>query len=181
VTQGQWQKVMGNNPYYLHQGGKDCPVEKVTRNDAQAFIRKLDQMENTDKYRLPTEAEWENACRAKGTGRFSFSDNEANLQDYAWSNKNSADKTHPVGQKQPNAWGLHDMHGNVWEWCQDWYGQYGPGPVVDPKGPEAGKGRGLHGGSWGSLTGYLRSTARYHSGPVNRYLHLIGFRVARTF
>ncbi len=138
VTQGQWQKVMGSNPAHFNKCGKDCPVESVSWNDAQEFIRKLNQMEKTDTYRLPTEAEWEWACRAKSTGRFSFGDSEAGLKDYAWFDKNSAAKTQPVGQLKPNAWGLYDMHGNVWEWCRDWYGRYPAGPVTDPKGPVKG-------------------------------------------
>ena len=134
VTQGQWQKVMGSNPAHFNTCGKDCPVEQVSWDDAQEFIRKLNQMEKTDTYRLPTEAEWEWACRAKSTGRFSFGDDEAGLKDYAWFDKNSAAKTHPVGQLKPNAWGLYDMHGNVWEWCRDWYGRVSGRARYRPRG-----------------------------------------------
>ena len=123
VTQGQWQKVMGNNPSSFTAGGQDCPVEQVSWDDAQEFLAKLNRIEEIDTYRLPTEAEWEYACRAESTGRFCFGDDEAGLKDYAWYNNNSAGKTQPVGQLKPNAWGLYDMHGNVWEWCRDWYGR----------------------------------------------------------
>ena len=137
-------------------------------------------MENTDKYRLPTEAEWEWACRAKSIGRFSFGDDQARLKEHAWYNKNSAGKTHPVGQLQPNAWGLYDMHGNVWEWCQDWFGSFTERPVNDPKGPGSGESRVIRGGSWTLDRGTLRSADRRSSNPDNRNGH-IGFRVARTF
>jgi formylglycine-generating enzyme required for sulfatase activity len=176
VTQGQWQKVMENNP--SSNRCKDCPVENVSWDDAQKFIRKLNRMENTDKYRLPIEAEWEYACRAGSNSRFCFGDAEAGLKKYAWYTKNAGDKTHPVGQLKPNSWGLYDMHGNVWEWCQDWFGPYAAKQVTDPRGPDSGTLRVLRGGSWYSWD--LRS-ARRDLGRPGYSDGFIGFRVARTF
>lgn len=117
VTQGQWREVMGSNPSYFE--GDDLPVERVSWNEVQEFIEKLNEMEGTDKYRLPSEAEWEYACRAGTTTRYSFGDDEAEFGDYAWYGPNSGLKTHPVGQKKPNPWGLYDMHGNVMEWVNE--------------------------------------------------------------
>ena len=108
---------MGDNP--SHVKGDDLPVERVSWDDVQEFIRKLNKKEGTDKYRLPSEAEWEYACRAGATTRYSFGDSESKLGDYAWYHENSGDKTHPVGKKKPNPYGLYDMHGNVWERVQD--------------------------------------------------------------
>jgi formylglycine-generating enzyme required for sulfatase activity len=179
VTQGQWQKVMGNNPSYFKKCGQDCPVEQVSWEDAQEFIKKLNKMEKTDKYRLPTEAEWEYASRADSKERWSFGDDEAKLEEYAWYSKNSQDKTHPVGQRKPNAWGLYDMHGNVLEWCQDRYGDYPAGPVTDPTGSASGERRVLRGGSWDSDARYTRSANRDDVNPDYRHLD-IGFRVARA-
>jgi formylglycine-generating enzyme required for sulfatase activity len=178
VTHGQWQQVMGKNPAYFKKCGKNCPVEDVSWNDAQEFIVKLNRMEKTDKYRLPTEAEWEYACRAGSTTRFYFGDAEAGLGKYAWYWNNSQKKTHPVGKKKPNAWGLYDMHGNVWEWCQDWFGGYPPGPVTDPEGPASGERRVLRGGSWVGFAWFARSAVRYYDFPDGG--DLIGFRVARA-
>jgi len=178
VTQGQWEKVMGNNPSSFKIWGDNCPVESVSWDDAQEFIRKLNQVEGTEKYRLPTEAEWEYACKAGSTTRYYFGDDEAKLGEYAWYDKNSDNKTHPVGQKKPNGWRLHDMHGNVWEWCQDWYGEY-PGSVTDPKGPYSGDGRVLRGGSWINLEWTIRSAYRYRIRLVRR--GYIGFRLVRDF
>jgi formylglycine-generating enzyme required for sulfatase activity len=179
VTQGQWRQVMGSTPASFQEGWEDCPVEKVSWDEAQEFVAKLNQMEEIDAYRLPTEAEWEYACRAGTTTRFGCGDEEAKLPDYAWFAENSGGKTHPVGQKEPNAWGLYDMHGNVWEWCQDWYEEYPPGPVTDPPGSDTGEYRVLRGGSWGNFSGYLRSAVRYLIDPDNRS-NYVGFRVART-
>ena len=159
---------------------EDRPVEQVSWDDAQEFLAKLNLMEKIDTYRLPTEAEWEYACRAGSTTRFCFGDKEEKLGEYAWYGDNSEGKTHPVGQKQPNAWGLYDMHGNVWEWCQDWYGDYPAGPVTDPRGPDAGEYRVLRGGSWDNDTRNLRSAVRNYYYPDYRS-DIIGFRVARTF
>jgi formylglycine-generating enzyme required for sulfatase activity len=179
VTQGQWREVMENNPARFPEGGADCPVETVSWDDAQEFVARLNRLEKTDTYRLPTEAEWEYACRAGSTTRFCFGDEVAKLEDYAWYAGNSGGKTHPAGQKEPNAWGLYDMHGNVWEWCRDWYGEYPAGPATDPKGPDAGKNRVLRGGSWFDKISYLRSAV---SGDNNPYFRSgnIGFRVARS-
>ena len=130
--------------------------------------------------RLPTEAEWEYACRADTTTECSFGDDPAPLGDYAWFHENSGGQTQPVGTKQPNGWGLHDMHGNVWEWCQDWFSNYSAGSDTDPTGPESGKrGRVLRGGSWINKPRYCRSAFRDVDHPVNRG-DLGGFRVART-
>ncbi|GHV58266.1 hypothetical protein FACS189460_5780 [Deltaproteobacteria bacterium] len=117
VTQAQWEEVMGSNPSYFK--GRDNPVENVSWEDVQEFIKRLNQMEGTNKYRLPTEEEWEYAARAGSQTRYHFGDSERNLGEYAWYSGNSNDETHPVGQKKPNAWGLYDMAGNVWEWVED--------------------------------------------------------------
>ena len=126
VTQGQWRKVMGSNPSKFTNCGDNCPVEKVSWEDCQQFIQKLNGMEGTRKYRLPTEAEWEYAARAGTTGAYA-----GDLDAMAWYDDNSGGKTHAVGGKSPNAWGLYDMHGNVYEWCQDWKGNYPSGSVTD--------------------------------------------------
>ncbi|WP_340818247.1 formylglycine-generating enzyme family protein [Methanolobus sp. WCC4] len=117
VTQEQWEAVMGDHPSCFDGDGR--PVECISWNEVQNFIKELNSMEETDKYSLPAENEWEYACKA-GTGtRYSFGDSEAELDKYSWYYGNSEHMTHPVGQKEPNPWGLYDMHGNVWEWCKD--------------------------------------------------------------
>ena len=122
VTQAQWEAVMGNNPSRFD--GRNNPVEQVSWEDVRVFIARLNAHEGHTRYRLPTEAEWEYAARAGSTSAYSFGDDAARLGQYAWYGDNSGKTTHPVGQKLPNAWGLHDMHGNVWEWVQGWYGDY---------------------------------------------------------
>jgi len=186
VTQGQWREIMGTNPSRFKDCGNDCPVDQVSWNDAQKFIGKLNQMEGTDKYRLPTEAEWEYACRAGSTTAFANGDitetwcgYDPNLDQMGWYCGNSDSKTHAVAQKKPNARGLYDMHGNVWEWCEDWYGDYPTGHVTDPKGPSSGTDRVFRGGSWDHLAGYCRSAHRYRKFPDSRNYYGPGFRVAR--
>jgi formylglycine-generating enzyme required for sulfatase activity len=178
LTQGQWNSVMENIPSSFKDCGDDCPVETVSWNDAQKFIDKLNQLEKTKNYRLPTEAEWEYACRSGTTTEFSFGDVLDELDEYAWHRDNSRMQSHPVGKKKPNVWGLYDMHGNVWEWCQDWYGDYPSNSVVDPKGAEKGKGRVLRGGSYCHLAKDLRSAKRRQSNTAFRKDY-VGFRVAR--
>ena len=117
VTQKQWKKIMGKNP--SHFKGEDRPVEMVSWKEVQKFVTKLNEKEGTDKYRLPSEAEWEYACRAGTQTRYYFGDDESKLNEYAWYAENSGSQTHSIGQKKPNSWGLYDMHGNVWEWVQD--------------------------------------------------------------
>ncbi len=187
VTQGQWKAVMGENPSSFEKCGDDCPVETVSWNDVQEFIEQLNQMEGTDKYRLPTEAEWEYACRAGSTTAFAkggITETECgydpNLDAMGWYCGNSDDETHPVAQKDPNDWGLYDMHGNVWEWCQDLKGEYPSSPVSDPTGASSGTYRVLRGGSWPDKAMTCRSAKRLSIYPERRGYDL-GFRVARDF
>ncbi len=178
VSQGQWKEIMWDNPSRFKNCGEDCPVEMVSWKDAQKFISKLNQMEDMNKYRLPTEAEWEYACRAGTTTKFSFDGDDYYLREYAWYINTAGDRAHPVGKKKPNDWGLYDMHGNVLEWCQDWYGDYPSSRISDPKGPDKGEKRVLRGGEWYSYSWFLRSAIRYRFNPDFRYSR-VGFRVAR--
>ncbi|MCX5671055.1 MAG: SUMF1/EgtB/PvdO family nonheme iron enzyme [Planctomycetota bacterium] len=179
VTQAQYQAVMGKNPSEFK--GATNPVETVSWNDATEFCKKLSEKAG-QAVRLPTEAEWEYPCRAGTQTAFSFGDDLSALGDYAWWDGNSDKTTHPVGQKKPNSWGLYDMHGNVWEWCADWYGEYPKGPVTDPSGPATGYGgRVLRGGAWyygGS--DYFRCAFRHCHAPTCRDYFFFGFRCART-
>lgn len=180
VTQGQWKSVMGNNPSFFKDSGDGCPVERVSWHDACKFIDTLNQMEKTEKYRLPTEAEWEYACRAGTSTRFYTGNTHRDLARAGWYRKNSGGKTHPVGSKAPNAWGLYDMHGNVWERCHDWYGKYPPDSIINPTGPESGSGRVVRGGSWDVVARNCRSACRYDwHGADDRYF-LVGFRLVRS-
>ena len=175
VTQEQWKEVTGKNPSSF-KGEKNLPVEQVSWDECQDFIKKL---RKTDKklYRLPTEAEWEFACRAGTTTPFYFgatiSTDQANYNGnftYGTGKKGVfREKTTPVGSFPANAWGLYDMSGNVYQWCQDWYGDYPTNGVVDPQGPENGEYRVLRGGSWGDLPLNCRSAFRLRDGP--------GFRI----
>jgi formylglycine-generating enzyme required for sulfatase activity len=186
VTQVQWEKVMGSNPSHFKKCGDDCPVEQVSWNDVQDFIRKLNSMEGTDKYRLPTEAEWEYAARSGGKEEtYAGTSSESELGNYAWHSANSGSKTHPVGHKIPNGLGLYDMSGNVWEWVLDWYGDYQSGlfslflGVTDPTGPSSGTQRVLRGGSSYNGTHYCRAGFRRFFAPDIRGSNL-GFRLVST-
>ena len=187
VTQGQYEKVMGTNPSYFPKrviGKSDSsmyPVEKVSWEDAVEFCKKLSELPEEKKagrvYRLPTEAEWEYACRAGSKAAYSFGANSKSLGDYAWFGENSGRQTHPVGEKKANAWGLYDMHGNVWELCSDWYGEYPKGAVSDPSGPNEGSDRVIRGGGWFNGAANCRSAFRISFVPSLRY-DILGFRVA---
>jgi formylglycine-generating enzyme required for sulfatase activity len=174
VTQRQYLAVMGTNPS-MFTGDLDRPVENVSWEDAVAFCRKLGEREGK-KYRLPTESQWEYACRAGSKGSWTFGDDEGSFGEYAWYDANSGNETHRVGKKRPNAWGLYDMHGNVWEWCSDWYGIYAASPQTDPAGPSTGSLRVLRGGCWYSPAVNCRSANRYWE-PGDRH-DILGFRVS---
>ena len=186
VTQAQHEKVMGKNPSHF-QGAivgnenADLPVENVSWEDAVEFCKKLSELPEEKKagrvYRLPTEAEWEYACRAGSKTAYSFGADSKTLGDYAWFGGNSGQQTHPVGEKKANAWGLYDMHGNVWEWCSDWYGVYPMGSVSDPSGPSEGSVRVYRGGCWSGGAAFCRSAVRLWFVPSNR-IDDYGFRVA---
>jgi formylglycine-generating enzyme required for sulfatase activity len=163
VTQEQWQAVMGSNP--SHFKGAKNPVDRVSWEACQAFIKKLNEKFAASgvTFSLPTEAQWEYACRAGSSTRYCFGDRENELADYGWFESNAGGRTHPVGEKKPNAWGLYDMYGNVWEWCGDWYdgNYYKESPTIDPTGPTAVTSRVLRGGSWADPAPYCRSSYRY--------------------
>jgi formylglycine-generating enzyme required for sulfatase activity len=208
VTQGEYETVMGNNPSYFNgvrqvwdpqsqteidrDFGTDLtrPVETVSWNDAVAYCAALTERERLagriapdSVYRLPTEVEWEYACRAWTSTRFSYGDDPGytNLTNYAWCWDNSDGQTHPVGEKLPNPWGLHDMHGNVFEWCQDWVGDYAGGIALDPQGPVVGSYRVIRGGYWGGrgfwhYARFCRSANRDYGEPDGRGNGYVGFR-----
>ncbi len=177
VTQAQWRAVMGTDP--SHFAGDDLPDEQVSWNGAQAFLTQLSQVEGIA-YSLPIEGQWEYACRAGTQSAYSFGEDPSRLWYYAWYGANSGLTTHSVGTEAPNAWGLHDMHGNVHEWCQDWYDLYPPGPVVDPVGPQSCVMRVLRGGPWNNSTRFCRSAYRLWLHPSYRY-NAIGFRIVRQY
>jgi formylglycine-generating enzyme required for sulfatase activity len=176
VTQEQYQQVLGTAPACFI--GQNLPVENVSWDDAQEFCKKASERTNL-MVRLPTEAEWEYACRAGTTTRFCSGDADADLESVAWYGANSGGTTHAVGQKKPNAWGLYDMHGNVFEWCADSYANYSAESVTDPQGPTQGECRVLRGGSWFFNPRLCRSTSRDVLNPVFRGRN-IGFRVAMS-
>ncbi len=186
VTQGQYESVMGTNPSFF-QGGKirgsssNHPVEYVSWKDAVEFCKKLSELpeEKADGrvYRLPTEAEREYACRAGSKSAYSFGESSKSLGDYAWFKENSNGQTHPVGEKKANAWGLYDMHGNVFEWCSNPYYEYPKSAISDSTDPIEPSFRMDRGGSWGYGAAYCRSASRYLVVPETRDSSL-GFRVA---
>jgi formylglycine-generating enzyme len=173
VTQGQWLKVMGNNPSRFNRCGDDCPVEQVSWSDTQEFIRRLNSLTGK-KYRLPTEAEWEYACKSGGKDDTYCGGNDSDA--VTWYDRNSAGRTHPVGQKQPNGLGIYDMSGNVWEWVQDWKGEYLGSNQQDPTGPTLSSTRVRRGGSWQYGAGQSRAGWRSSGYPDDRALDL-GFRL----
>jgi serine/threonine protein kinase/formylglycine-generating enzyme required for sulfatase activity len=176
VTQEQWEAVMGNNRSKF-AGRPKNPVEQVSWNHCQGFLKKL-TAKFKKPFRLPTEAEWEYACRAGTPTQFYFGDSQATLPQHAWFNSNSSGSTQPVGSKKPNAWGLHDMAGNVREWCEDWFGAdyYGSSPALDPRGPTEGRYRVVRGGGWNYYPYLCRSAARFWNPPAFAGSNF-GFRV----
>jgi formylglycine-generating enzyme required for sulfatase activity len=195
VTRRLYQDMMGNDPGWPEGEADDRPVNNVSWYDAIEFCNRLSEREGltpayrrlgddvswdaaADGYRLLTEAEWEYACRASTRTRYSFGDDEGKLGEYAWYQDNSGKAPHPVGTRQPNPWGLHDLHGNVREWCWDWYGSYRAKPQVDPGGPPTGNTRVLRGGSFYVRAGGLRSAFRSWS-EAGGWYQGGGFRCAR--
>ena len=198
VTQAQYKKIMGKNPSHF-QGDAvaerhpetnrvvkevdsvNHPVEQVSWSDAVEFCQRLSALPEEKKagrvYRLPTEAEWEYACRAGSQMAYSFGSDEKSLVNFGWYGPNSKGMTHAVGLKKANAWGLYDMHGNVWEWCADWYGEFPKGSATDPRGPEDGSIRVSRGGCWFFDAVSCRSAGRGRFGPSDRNV-ILGFRVA---
>jgi len=189
VTQAQWEAVMGTRPWELQlyaQVNPEHAANYVSWTDCQEFLRRLNAKVRGGGFRLPTEAEWECACRAGSTTRFYYGDDPdcSQLGRYAWYSGNTffskgGNYPHAVGTKQPNDYGLYDMHGNVWEWCQDWYGEHARGRLTDPTGPGAGTSRMLRGGGWLMQAEYCRSASRNWSNPATRYGNR-GFRCVRT-
>ncbi|MBC8010302.1 MAG: SUMF1/EgtB/PvdO family nonheme iron enzyme, partial [Burkholderiales bacterium] len=179
VTRAEWSAVMGT-PAPKADAAK-LPVTEISWDDAREFCRRLNERERVanrlppgHEYALPTEAQWEYACRAGNIGLYG---GVGGLGDLGWYQANSGGAVHPVGQKRANAWGLHDMHGNVWEWCADWFEFYPRDKVVDPVGPQAGPGRVYRGGGSGSAASSCRSASRLHSAPKDHTTNL-GFRLA---
>jgi formylglycine-generating enzyme required for sulfatase activity len=191
VTQGEYEKMMGKNPSWFSKdgGGKDkvqgldtrrFPVETVSWGEAVAFCEALNKQDKNKpagwEYGLPREAEWEYACRAGAQSAHSFGGDPKQLSDYAWFPDNSGGRTHEVGRRKPNPWGLYDMHGYVWQWCADRKGKYGNGSFKDPKGPDNGESRVVRGGSWYSDPRYCRAAGRIDVVPYFRG-YVVGFRV----
>ena len=195
ITQGQYKAITGTNPSHF-AGEKNLPVEKVTWQDAVLFCNKLSDRERLPRcyneetwkcdftkngYRLPTEAEWEYACRAGSTTEYYSGDTKQDLARVGWYggfDGNSEETTHPVAQKEPNAWGLYDMHGNVWEWCNDSFGRYNGEAAHNPTGPESGSYGVMRGGSWFNNGDFARSAFRIND-RQDRTGYFTGFRIVR--
>ncbi|MBO4281808.1 MAG: SUMF1/EgtB/PvdO family nonheme iron enzyme [Bacteroidales bacterium] len=176
VTQALWKAVMGSNPsFYI---GDNLPVECVSWHECQEFIRRLNQLTG-QQFRLPTEAEWEYAARGGRLSKEYRCAGSDRASEVAWFGGTWDVGTHPVGRKAPNELGLYDMSGNIYEWCQDWFGRYRGGEQTNPKGPENGKNRVLRGGSWFVEESYVRVSNRSGSSPDSQFIH-IGFRLAMT-
>lgn len=183
VTQAEFASALGRNPSHF-TGDSNRPVEKITFLDASAYCAALTQSERAAgrlpsgfEYRLPTEAEWEYACQAGSTNRFSFGDDASSADPYAWTAENSEATTHPVGLKRPNAWGLYDMHGNVCEWCLDWFEPYPAAALTDPVGPASSKYKLFKGGGWNQDAKFAGSSSRFMM-QISNGIHFVGFRVA---
>ncbi len=173
VTQAQWKSVMGMDP--SHFKGDDRPVEMVSWDDCQYFCGRLfNHLEGHAEVRLPTATEWECACRAGTTTWHYVGDGQLKMA--AWFNSNAGGATHPVGQLLPNAWGLYDMTGNVWQWCSDWWGHYSPEQLIDPIAPAGNVSRVYRGGSWGGPGGFCWTNSRSGNVPATRE-NFVGFRV----
>jgi formylglycine-generating enzyme required for sulfatase activity len=178
VTQKQWQALMGSNPARFKECGPDCPVESISWQDIQEFLKRLNK-KSGKRFRLPTEAEWEYAARSGGRKeRFSGGNS---LSQLGWYQENSANVIHPVGQKQPNGLGLYDMSGNVWEWVQDWHSPeyYGQSLRNNPQGPAKGACRVVRGGCISTEAHLARNDHRRLNDPEGRF-NLVGFRIAIT-
>ncbi len=183
VTQGEFTAVSGRNPSRF-QGDSNRPVEKITFLQASNYCATVTQRERAAgrlpinyEYRLPTEAEWEYAGHAGVTNQFSFGEDTRLGDQFGWTAENSEATTHPVGLKRPNAWGLYDMHGNVGEWCSDWFEPYPAAPVSDPVGPGASKFKVFKGGGWDKDLQFARLSSRFMMSPSNG-IHFVGFRLA---
>jgi formylglycine-generating enzyme required for sulfatase activity len=156
------------------QAGSNLPATEISWLDCYFFLVSLSservKLPDGREYRFgfPTDAQWEYACRAGSTAAYCYGDDEKELTQYAWYEDNSNDRPHPVGEKKPNAWGLYDMHGNVWEWCSDWYGEYPSEPDTDPVGPKEGANRVIRGGSWDNDAAFCRTAYRSNGSPTNR-------------
>jgi formylglycine-generating enzyme required for sulfatase activity len=181
VTQAQYEKVMGMGSNPSGFKGENLPVERVSYFEAEEFCKRASKL-TKQTFRLPAEAEWEYACRAGTKTKFYIGDNDAAQEQAGWFKENSETKTHPVGQKKPNAWGLFDMQGNVWQWCQDWYGKdyYGKSEAANPQGPAQGTHRVMRGGSWNFPSGDCCRSARRSLLRPDDLDTYIGFRVAVT-
>lgn len=179
VTQKQWLALMDHNPS-LFAGKMNNPVEQVTWNETQAYIEKLNAL-GIGTFRLPTEAEWEHACRAGTQTRFHWGDDPDYelVYQYSWFNPITHAKTQPVGQKKPNPWGLYDITGNVWEWCQDWKGPYTADAKTDPRGPATGEVKCFRGSSWYDIPAMHRSANR-HGHAVDERYSTVGFRLVKV-